>query len=327
MEKTNVQAAYIMDVGGPEAIIFGDLPRPELEPGKVLVKVGAVAVNPIDTYIRSGAYKQNLPHPFIIGRDMVGEVIGVHETVSEFAAGDRVWCNNQGYSGRQGTFAEYLLIDSGHLYHLPEAADPLQVVASAHSALTCVTAFTKAAISSGETIFINGGSGNVGLCAIQLAKHLGVRVAVTAGSVRKHQWCEEAGADLVINYKCDSVSDSLRQFCADGVNVYWDLTQEPNVQQGIALLARRGRLLLSSGLSHSARFSVGDFYTRNCTMFGFTITELSTTELREHAVQLNRFYASHVFRPRIADIMQLSDARKAHEQMERGVDGKLVLTC
>ncbi|WP_201377939.1 alcohol dehydrogenase catalytic domain-containing protein [Ktedonobacter sp. SOSP1-85] len=77
----------------------------------VLVKVAAVTVDPIDTYIRSGTYKMPLPWPFIVGRDMIGAVAQIGTAVRRLKPGERVWANNQGYDGRQGTSAEYVSVD------------------------------------------------------------------------------------------------------------------------------------------------------------------------------------------------------------------------
>ena len=118
-----MKAAYIVKVGPPEDIRYGDLPVPALGNGDVLVKVSAVCVNPVDTYIRSGQFPMDLPFPFIVGRDMAGVVQGVGPAVTLFQPGDRVWCNNQGYHGRQGTFAEYVAVEEGLLYPLPAGVD------------------------------------------------------------------------------------------------------------------------------------------------------------------------------------------------------------
>ncbi len=121
-----MKAAYIERVGAPENIRFGDLPLPAIGPGDVLVRVGAVGVNPVDTYIRSGRLPADLPLPIIIGRDMAGVVEAAGPAVRRFRPGDRVWCNNQGYAGRQGTFAEYVAVSEGLLYPLPAGVDEQQ---------------------------------------------------------------------------------------------------------------------------------------------------------------------------------------------------------
>jgi NADPH2:quinone reductase len=102
-----MKAAYIETTGGPDVIRHGELPTPEPGPGEVRVRVAAAAVNPIDTYIRAGAVKMNLPVPFIPGCDLAGTVDAVGPGVTRFQPGDRVGGSNQGLLGRKGTFAEY----------------------------------------------------------------------------------------------------------------------------------------------------------------------------------------------------------------------------
>ena len=195
-----MKAAYIDQLGPPENIRYGELAPPVVGERDVLVKVAAVTVDPIDTYIRSGAYKTPLPLPFIVGRDLTGVVAEIGPEVTRFTPGDRVWANNQGYDGRQGTFAEYVSVNERLLYPLPPVVDLHEAVAVLHSALTAVIGlFAKARVQEGETIFVNGGSGNVGTAVLQLAKASGARVIVTAGNEEKIRWCHELGADLVIN--------------------------------------------------------------------------------------------------------------------------------
>ncbi len=157
-----MKAAYIERVGPPEEIRFGELPEPSVGPTDVLVEMAAVAVDPVDTYIRGGRLPMKLPKPFIIGRDMVGRVQRVGAAVTRYAAGDRVWCNNQGFDGRQGTFAERLAIDEKLLYPLPPNADERQVVAFVHSGLTAQIGLERVQLAAGESICVQGGSGNVG---------------------------------------------------------------------------------------------------------------------------------------------------------------------
>lgn len=322
-----MKAAYIEKTGAPDEIRFGDLAEPTVGAKQVLVAVDAVAIDPVDTYIRKGSYKLDLPLPFIVGRDMVGQVKAVGSGVSKFKVGDRVWANNQGYSGRQGTFAETLSIDEELLYALPKNCKPLDMVATVHSALTALVGLiTKAQIQPGQTLFINGGSGNVGIAATQLAKHLGARVAVTAGSDQKTQWCKDAGADCIINYKTDDVADSVRKFAPSGVNVFWDLTRTPNVDQAVELTAHRGSILLSAGVGSRSEFGVGMFYAKNLTAYGFTITDLTCEELAGYAVRLNELMAHGVFKAHIEKIMKLEETAEAHRMIENtDVAGKIII--
>ncbi len=323
-----MKAAYIEQVGPPEIIQYGDLPEPIVREHDVLVRVVAVAVDPVDTYIRSGAYPIRMTFPFIIGRDMTGIVTAVGASVQRFNAGDRVWSNNQGYDGRNGTFAELLAIDESLLYHLPDGADMQQSVAVLHSALTAVVGlFDKAQLKPAETLFIDGGSGNVGTAVLQLAKASGARVAVTAGSADKTSWCEELGADLVINYKTQNVKEEVLKFAPQGVDIFWNATQAPDVEAALSMMARRGRMIIMSGLKHRSELPINQFYTRNCTIYGFTITDRTVDELSTAATQINSFLKQGSIKTKIHEVMPLSRAADAHRLLAQGeLFGKVVLT-
>jgi NADPH2:quinone reductase len=322
-----MKAAYIEQVGPPENIRYGELPTPAVTDRGVLVEVSAVAVDPIDTYIRSGAYRIDLPLPFVLGRDMTGIVREIGAGVTRFRVGDRVWCNNQGYAGRQGTFAELVAIDEALLYPLPAGVDPIDAVAVVHSALTAVAGLTaRAKPKSGESIFINGGDGNVGTAVLQLARSIGCRVAVTSSSEEKAAWCRELGADAVIDYKHQDVHEAVSRFAPDGVDIYWDATGKPDVAQAVNVLAHRGRIVLMSGLKHESTLPVGAFYTRNCTMFGFTVTDATVDELTEYAREINDALARGVYRANVNRVLPLSQAAEAHRLVEQGkLFGKVVL--
>lgn len=321
-----MKAAYIQQTGPPQNIRYGELPMPVVGERDVLVRVAAVAVNPIDTYIRAGAYPIELPSPFIIGRDMTGVVESIGSGVSRFQPGDRVWCNNQGYNGRQGTFAEFVAVEENLLYPLPEGVDILESVAVLHSALTAVLGlFDRAGLRAGESLFVNGGSGNVGNAVLQIAKAIGARVAVTAGDAEKAALALGLGADAVIDYKTDDVNAALAQFAPRGVDVYWDATKKPDVERILEVLSQRGRIILMAGLDHRCPLPVGAFYTRNCSIFGFTVTDATVAELAAYAERINEFLGKGLV-GKVDRVLPLSEAAKAHQLVEAGgLFGKVVL--
>src|SRR5262245_42801781 len=111
-----MRAAYIEQTGPVEVIRVGDLPRPEAKPGQVLVRVKAVALNPIDLYVRSGAVAMPLSFPYVIGTDLAGVVESTGPGATRFQPGDRVWGSNQGLLGRQGGASEFAAVDEQWLY-------------------------------------------------------------------------------------------------------------------------------------------------------------------------------------------------------------------
>src|SRR4051794_21323318 len=115
-----MKAAYVTKPGPAESIIIGDLPTPEPSGDQVLVRVKAAAVNPIDTYVRSGAVKMEIPQPYIVGADLSGVVEKPGPNATKFKVGDRVWATDQGLMGRQGTFAEFAAVEERWLYPVPD---------------------------------------------------------------------------------------------------------------------------------------------------------------------------------------------------------------
>ncbi|HUR46952.1 MAG TPA: alcohol dehydrogenase catalytic domain-containing protein, partial [Candidatus Saccharimonadales bacterium] len=153
-----MKAAYIQKAGPPENIIFGELDTPEPGDEQCLVKVSAVALNPIDTYIRSGLIKANLAPHYILGCDLAGTVHKTGPEVRRFKVGDRVWGTNQGLQGRQGTFAEFAAVDEKYLYPIPSGVRDEDAAAQSLVGITSYLGLvTHARIEAGETLFVNGG--------------------------------------------------------------------------------------------------------------------------------------------------------------------------
>src|SRR5688500_5562802 len=201
-----MKAAYINQTGPPENIIVGDLPTPVPSGNEVLVRVRAAALTPIDTYLRRGTAKMDLPQPFIVGCDLAGTVEMVGLSATRFQVGDRVWGSNQGLLGRQGTFAEYATLDENWLYPTPSSVSDEAAAASALVGITAHLGLVRdVKLQTGETLFVNGGTGGVGSMVVQISKALGARVITTAGNDDKVKAARELGAELAINYKTEDV--------------------------------------------------------------------------------------------------------------------------
>lgn len=150
-------AAYITELGSADAIRVGRLPVPQPGPTDVLVHAQAVAVNAVDTFVRSGTYRTPTPFPFVLGRDLVGTVAAVGPGAAPFRVGQAVWCNSLGHGGRQGACAEYAVVPADRLYALPPGVDPVAAVAAVHPAATAYLGlFIHAHLRPGETVFVGG---------------------------------------------------------------------------------------------------------------------------------------------------------------------------
>jgi NADPH2:quinone reductase len=323
-----MKAAYIETVGPPEAIRYGELPEPNVGPTNVLVRVSAVAVNPVDTYIRAGRVPMELPFPFIIGRDVVGTVEAVGSSVRRFAPGDGVWSNRQGFSGRQGTFAERLAIDEKLLYPVPDGADAVELVACLQAGMTALTGLDRAQLAAGETIFVGGGAGNVGSAVIQFARSRGARVFATAGTPDGVDWCRAIGAAGAADYHTPDIARHAAAVAPGGFDVYWDTSGHNDLDQAVGLLAPEGRIVVMAGMAARPQFPVGPFYLKNCSLFGFAITYATDEDYDRSAGEINRHVAAGNLRVRIDRVLPLSAAAEAHRLVESGarLEGKLILT-
>ena len=312
-----MKAAYIEQTGPPERIVYGDLPKPELTATQVCVKVGAVAVNPVDTYIRAGTIAFELPRPFIVGCDLAGTVETIGPDVTRFKPGDRVWGTNQGLLGRQGTFAQYAAVDECWLYPTPEPVTDREAAAIALVGITAhLGLFRNARLQPGETLFVHGGSGGVGSCVVQMAKAIGARVITTAGSDRKAETCRRSGADVVVNYKTENVDQAIREFAPDGLDVWWETLREQDLEQAVGHLARRGRIILMAGRDSRPPFPVGPFYAKDCSVHGFAMFNAPPEAQRKSADEINRWTAEGKLKANIARVMRLSETAAAHRLQE-----------
>src|SRR4051812_15891688 len=168
-----MKAAYINQTGSPDVIIYGDLPTPEPSSSQCLIKVSAADVNPIDVYIRAGLIPAQISFPYIIGRDLGGVVVKVGPQVKGFKAGDRVWVTGQGVGDRQGTSAEYAVVDEQWIHHTPANVADEQMAAISLVGITAHLGLVREAkLKRGEILFVNGGSGGVGSSVVQMAKIL-----------------------------------------------------------------------------------------------------------------------------------------------------------
>jgi len=319
-----MKAAYIQETGPPERIEYGDLPQPEPGASQVLVKVAAVAVNPVDTYIRSGAIPFDLPKPFIVGCDLAGTVEAAGPEATRFKPGDRVWGSNQGLLGRQGTFAEYAAVDEAWLYPTPDEVSDRDAAAIALVGITAhLGLFRDANLKMGETLFVNGGTGGVGSSVVQMGRAIGARVIATVGSDEKARAAKELGANRTVNYKTEDVDEALKNFAPEGVDVWFETLREQDLVRAVGHLAMGGRLVLMAGRDSQPPFPVGQFYVKDCKVFGFAMFNAPPEEQRKCAAEINRWLAKDRLKPKIDRVMPLSETAAAHKlQEENTIHGK-----
>lgn len=196
-----MKAVRMQSYGGPEVLVYEDTPRPEPQPGEVLVQVYAAAINGIDWKIRDGELQRifSFQLPMILGSDAAGVVAAVGEGVTTFQVGQEVYGMME--RSRSGSFAEYAIASADALAPKPQSLSYLEAASIPAVALTAWQAlFDKGNLSNGQTVLIHGAAGGVGIFAVQLAKWKGAYIIATASASNVNA-VRELGADEIIDYK------------------------------------------------------------------------------------------------------------------------------
>lgn len=324
-----MHAAYISELGTPDNIRYGTLPVPDIGPGDVLVRAEAMAVNHVDRFVRSGAYRTRITFPFVIGRDLVGTITETGDEVTQFAIGDRVWSNSLGYDGRQGSFSEYVAVPHDCLYPLPDGVDPAEAVSVLHTTGTAYLGICReGAIGAADTVFIGGAGGGVGSAAVQLAVERGARVFASA-SPADFGWVRSCGASAVVDYHSDMIAQRLREYAPSGFDLYWDCSGHHDFAATVPLMAMRGRIIVAAGPSSTDRVPTGAMYTHDISIRGFAISNAPAGDLRAAAEQINTMLRAHHIKTRIGRRLALRDAAAAHRLLEsesaRSLGGRIVI--
>jgi NADPH:quinone reductase-like Zn-dependent oxidoreductase len=233
-----MQAAFITQYGGKDRVRLGQAARPVCGRHDILVEVRAAGVNPIDYKIRSGKVRAFFPHalPLVLGSELAGVVVETGDAVRRFQVGDAVFARLD--KQRIGAFAEYALVAESAAAPMPAGLTFEQAAGLPLAALTAWQALVGIArLQPGQKVLIHGGSGGVGSLAIQLARHLGAHVVVTAGA-RNLPLMQELGAAMAIDYRNAHLERMAGEF-----DVVLDTVGEPALSASFGALKPGGVLV------------------------------------------------------------------------------------
>lgn len=311
-----MRAIRIARTGGPEVLELADVATPNAGAGQILVRHGAIGINFIDTYHRSGLYPIKLPSG--LGMEAAGVVEAVGEGVSRFQPGDTVVYA----SGPIGAYAEFNAVPADRAVKVPAGVTPDLAAASLLKGMTAEFLLRRChAVQPGETILVHAAAGGVGSILVQWAKALGATVIATAGGGEKGERARALGADHVIDYKTADVAAEVRKLTGGaGVPVAYDSVGASTFEGTLGSLARRGLFVSYGNASGPApavepgRLSrMGSLYFTRPTLFDYVAT---TEELDASAAALFEVIASGTVRVDIGQTFALSEARRAHEALE-----------
>ncbi|MEV8436473.1 NAD(P)H-quinone oxidoreductase [Actinosynnema sp. NPDC051121] len=321
-----MRAITIREPGGPDVLEWTEVPDPEPGPGEVLLDVAATAVNRADLLQRQGHYPPPKGTSESPGLECSGTVAALGDGVTGWQVGDRVCALLAG-----GGYAERVVVPAAQLLPLPEGVDLVTAASLPEVACTVWSNVVMVAgLRSGETFLVHGGAGGIGTHAIQVAKALGARVAVTAGSPERLRRCAELGADVLVNYREQDFVAEVGQ-----ADVVLDNMGAAYLDRNVDVLAPDGRLViigmqggvkaeLNIGKLLSKRASVTATGLRFRPVDGPSGKGRVVAEVREH---LWPFIAAGRVKPVVHDVLPIERAAEAHRALEGGdVFGKLVLT-
>lgn len=320
-----MKAIVVRELGGPEKLVFDDVPEPEPGDGEVVVGVDAAGVNFIDTYQRTGLYE--VPLPFTPGSEGAGTVVAVGPGVEGPAIGERVaWSTGLGsYAERVARPAESLIPLPDHISNEIAAALLIQGLTAHYLAVDTYP------LEPGSTCLIHAGAGGVGLLLTQIARIRGARVITTVGTRDKSDLSREAGADEVILYREVDFADEIERLIGPhSVDVVYDGVGAATFMRGLDVLRPRGMMVTFGNASGPVPevaplllSAKGSLFLTRPTLRHYTSTR---AEVLTRAGDLFAWVGDGRLDVRIGREFDLSEAGDAHRALEsRATTGKVLL--
>lgn len=320
-----MKAIVILGPGSAEVLQIAERPVPQPLAQQVLIKVMAAGVNRPDVAQRKGNY----PAPPGASADIPGlEVAGVieqcGELVTRWKPGDAVCALLSG-----GGYAEYAITYADHCLPVPSGWTFVEACTLPETVFTVWhNVFQRGRLQHGEIFLVHGGSGGIGITAIQLVKSFGAKVFTTAGSDEKCKACISLGADKCINYNEEDFEEALKN---EGADVILDMIGGDYIAKNIRLLKTDGRLVFINAMKGAeAAFNVFDIMRRRLTITGSTLRNRDPEFKAQLAVDIKKnvwhLLENKKIRPVVYKEFPLAEASSAHQLMESSQHiGKIVL--
>ncbi|MDQ6735049.1 MAG: NADPH:quinone reductase, partial [Nitrospirota bacterium] len=307
----------------PDVMRFEEVPDPMPGSGQVVVQVYAVGVNPVEAYIRAGAYTREAPLPYTPGTDAAGVIEAVGEGVNRVKAGDRVYTAGT----ITGSYAERALCAQSQVHPLPDRMSYAQGAAIYIPYATAYRAlFQRAQARAGETVLVHGASGGVGIAAVQIARAAGLTVIGTAGTERGRQLVLEQGAHHVLNHRAADYLAQIHPLTdGRGVDVILEMLANANLGKDLGVLPRQGRVVVI-GSRGPVQIDPRDTMARDASILGMLLFNVTDADAATIHPALYAGFDNGALRPVVGQELPLHQAPRAHQAvMESGAHGKIVL--
>lgn len=312
-----------------DQLSWQEVPDVAAGPGEVLVKVAAAGVNRADLLQAAGKYPPPPGASEIIGMEVSGVIVETGSGVTDWPVGQQVCALLAG-----GGYAEYVAVPAGQLLPIPSGVDLVDAAGLPEVACTVWSNLVLTAhLGEGQLLLMHGGASGIGTHAIQIARALGARVAVTAGSSEKLQTCRDLGAEITINYRDDDFVARVQEF--GGADVIFDIMGASYLDRNIDALATDGQLVIigmQGGIK--GELNVGKLLAKRARVIGTTLRARPVTgpNSKSEIVQAVTtkvwpMIADGRVRPIIGERIPVEQAGIAHQKLAAGeVHGKVVLT-
>ncbi|MCB1863572.1 MAG: NAD(P)H-quinone oxidoreductase [Gammaproteobacteria bacterium] len=315
--------------GGPEVLVCSEGPAPMAGDDEVLIKVSAAGVNGPDIMQRKGMYPPPPGASPVLGLEVAGEIIGIGKQVTSWQPGDMVCALVPG-----GGYAEVVKTKAAHCLPIPTSLTAVEAASLPETFFTVWSnLFDRAQLKAGESLLVHGGSGGIGVTAIQIAKSQGVKVFATAGSEAKCRACLDLGADAAIQYKEEDFFERIKALTqGNGVNVILDIVGGDYINRNLKSLAVEGRLVtIAFSAGHKADISIAPIMVKRLTWTGSTLRPQSDEAKAAIAASLRKqiwpLIENGTIRPVIYKTFPIQQAAQAHRLMESSEHiGKILLT-
>lgn len=318
-----MKAIRVHEFGTPEVMKIEEVQDSKPGPGQVVVKVHAVGVNPVDTYVRSGLYALKPELPYTPGMDGAGVIEFIGEGVSRVKVGDRVYIAGT----ISGSYAEKTLCKESQVHPLPERLSFEQGASiGAPYGAAYRGLFQRAKAIPGEVVLVHGASGGVGIAAVQLARASGMHVIGTSGTEKGRRLVIEQGAHHVFDHHApDHMEEILRLTNHRGVDVILEMLANVNLGRDLKVLAQNGRVVII-GSRGTVEIDPRDAMRRDAQILGMVLMNASEREAFSIHAALEAGLENGTLHPIIGLQLPLSDAPRAHhEVIESSAYGKIVL--
>jgi len=310
-----------------EVLVVGEVARPRPGAGDVLVELHASGVNPSDVKQRGGAPGRNLPYPRVIPHnDGAGVIVDIGPGVDRKRIGERVWLYSAQQGRAFGTAAEFVTIPGGQAVLLPGDVSFAEGAGLGVPALTACQAVTAYRPVRGRNVLITGASGAVGAMAIEIAAAEGGTVFALVRSPEKRERAIRAGAHHILPANHQEARAMLGQLTAGrGIDLAIDVDLASLGSFLVEVIATNGTIVSYGSSRNNAELPVRDMRQKNVSLHGFNVYRLGQEQLARHVETVSDMLRAGRCRPIISDIVPLDDCAHAHEQVEAGAAGKVVL--